>query len=329
MLFLIIGTINLLYSGPQYWPAIFLQTFVFTTACAFFCTLLFSFTIEFIYGLPRPLFYSLFTIIVIAGVFLGVMTATLILYGTFSVRTDILIFSTVMGIVTSVVITSYFIIRENLEKKITQLKNAEIENERLKRIEIESRLNSLQSKMNPHFLFNTLNSTAALIYDDPKKAEESIVQLSELYQKVLSVSRQTFIHLSEEIELMKDYLELEKLRFDEQLTYHITCGKELLNIKIPGLLIEPLVENVVKHAQNQSENPAHIDVRIEKKQGSVFIEVKDNGPGFDIQKASFGFGLFSIQERLKLIYRKDYDFDIRSEAQKGTIIKIRLPVKSG
>jgi LytS/YehU family sensor histidine kinase len=296
-------------------------------ACAFFITILLCSTIGTISSYPRPVFFLLFSLFVAAGVLLGVTTGYLILEKRLSLRTNTFILSLVVGMGTSVVITSYMFLRENLRSQIARLKDVEIENERLKRIETEARLNSLQSKLNPHFLFNTLNSTAALVYDDPAKAEESIVRLSGLYQKVLSISNQTMICLSEEIELIEDYLELEKLRFDEQLTYAIHCPAALEKRKIPGLLIEPLVENVVKHAQSHADRPIAIDIDIQEKHNGLVITVKDNGPGFEVHKSTYGFGLFSIQERLRLMYKDDYDFDIKTGQGQGTEVIIRVPAR--
>ncbi|UCE04471.1 MAG: histidine kinase [bacterium] len=202
----------------------------------------------------------------------------------------------------------------------------EIENERLKRFELEARLSSLQAKPNPYFLFNTLNSTAALIYEDPPKAEKSIVRLSDLYRKIFSISNQNFILLREEIELIEDILELEKLRFDENLSYNIACPEILKDKKLPGLLIESLVENVIKHVYGKTDKKIHIDVDIEEQDNQLYIHVEDNGTGFDMIQADLGFGLYSIQERLRLLFGDNAGFDIDSVLGKGTKVKLMIPI---
>jgi LytS/YehU family sensor histidine kinase len=187
-------------------------------------------------------------------------------------------------------------------------------------------MSDLQAKINPHFLFNILNTTAALIYDDPARAEESIIRLSSLYRRMLSLSSQTFVSVGEEVELVSDYLKLERLRFSDQLNYRIVVPETLKNEKIPALLIEPLVENVVKHCLEPTRKSLKLEVGIRKDGGSIVITVADNGPGFDVGKSGFGYGLYSIQERLRLLFGDNHTFDISSSEGEGTEVLIRIPV---
>jgi len=325
VIFLIAGTLDNLISS-QTWYLNYFQTFVFTTACTFYCAILLCNSIGKISQYPRFIYYSLFIILVVIGVLLGVITASLILKQKIIIHRYALIFSLLFGFVSSVVITAYMFLKDNLEEKISRIKEVEIENERLKRIELEARMSSLQAKLNPHFLFNTLNSTAALIYENPSKAEESIVQLSDLYRKIFSISNQNFIELEEEIELIKDMLELEKLRFEDNLSYQIDCADSLREIMIPGLLIEPLVENVIKHVHGKNQQKIHIDIKIKMDGNKLSICVADNGAGFDVAKADLGFGLYSIQERLRLLFGDEGGMNIDSMVGKGTLVKIWMPV---
>ena len=324
-IFLFAGTLDTLLSG-QTWYIHYFRSFVFTATTTFFCTFLICRFVETISQYPRIIYYLLFSIIVVVGVFLGVLAGTLILDQTLFINLKILQFSLLIGFVASVIITAYIFFRENLEIKITQLKEVEIENERLQRFELQARLSSLQAKLNPHFLFNTLNSTAALIYDNPKKAEESIVRLSDLYRKIFSISNQNFIRLKEEIELIEDMLELEKLRFEDDLSYRVDCPASLQETKIPGLLIEPLVENVIKHVYSRNQQNIRIEIKIEQKDENLFIGVEDNGMGFDVGKTDPGYGLYSIQERLRLLFGDNAGIDIDSEVGRGTKVKIWMPV---
>lgn len=325
VIFLIAGTLDNLAS-PQSWYFNYFQTFVFTSACTFFCAILVCNSIGKISQYPRLIYYPLFIVLVVIGVLLGVVTASLILKQKIIIHKYALIFSLLFGIVSSIIITAYMFLKDNLEEKISRIKEVEIENERLKRIELEARLSSLQAKLNPHFLFNTLNSMAALIYENPSKAEESIVQLSDLYRKIFSISNQNFIMLQEEIELIQDMLELEKLRFEDNLSYQIDVPETLKNTKIPGLLIEPLVENVIKHVHGKNQQKIHIDITIKKDDDKLSICVKDNGSGFDVAKADLGFGLYSIQERLRLLFGDQGGFNIDSAQGKGTKVTIWIPV---
>ena len=208
-----------------------------------------------------------------------------------------------------------------------ELKEKETATHRLKALATEAQLRAVKAQINPHFLFNTLNSVAELIYEDPKKAEACIIQLSNLYRKVLSLSDRMFIALSEEIELVEDMLTLEKVRFGDRLTYRISCPESIRERRIPALLIEPLVENVIKHGLADSEKAIHIDVEIDEKVHRLHIEVRDNGQGFDAGKSDLGFGLFSVQERLRQLFGEDHSFDVRSAEGEGTRVSIDLPTE--
>ena len=327
ILFLFVGTVDMLYSGGS-WIDSYLRTFVFTLTCTFFCTTFLCAVPEDLSKSRHGLYYGIFTLLVAAGIFLGVITGTLILDGRLFMPKGILLFSLVVGLIFSAGITTYFYLKEKLGEKISLMKVMEVENERLKRLESETRLRNLQAKLNPHFLFNTLNSAAALVYDDPEKAEASIVRLANLYHRVLAITSQTFITIDEELELIRDYLDLEKLRFEEELRFRIDCPDNLKTAQMPGLLIEPLVENAIKFAKHDSGQALEIGVKIEEKDGMIYILVCDNGSGFEVARTAFGFGLYSIQERLRLVYKENYRFDIHSSKGKGTEIHLLFPLKN-
>ena len=324
LVFLFVGTIHSLYSQGS-WAVNFMRSFVFTLTCALFCTVFLCSSIDIISSFRKPIYYSLFAIEVTAGIFLGVVISLVIIEQRISFLKNIFFFSLFVGFFSSILVTGYMLFRENLEKKIARIKEVEVENERLKRMEMETRLKDLQDKVNPHFLFNTLNSIAALIYDNPAKAEKCIVRLSELYVKVLSLTSKSLIHIQEEIQLIKDYLELEKVRLNEQLNYRIHCPEMLKNEEIPAMLIEPLVENAVKHAQDLSNSSLTIEIKVEEKESFILIVVEDNGVGFDTERTAFGFGLFSIQERLRLLFGENHEFDVQSNPEKGTKITVGIP----
>jgi len=326
---LCIGTLDYFATrGRQIWYVVYLRNYVFTVCCSFFCSWFLCGFYSRIKKFNRLFFCAAFIALVTFGVFLGVILATLILQQKFETDLQTYYKSLFFGIIASVLITGYVVLKENLEEKVMKLKEAELENERLKRYEVESRLNSLQAKLNPHFLFNTLNAAASLTQEDPLKAERNIVRLSELYRKVLSISEKTFIQIAEEIELIEDYLELEKMRFDEKLTYSIDCPANLKSRKIPGLLIEPLVENAIKHNLDKSGNALAISISFNEEGKNIFITVRDNGAGFDPEKTEWGFGLFSIQERLRLLFKENFKFEINPALQQGTTIVIKMPLES-
>ncbi|MBN1271950.1 MAG: histidine kinase [Candidatus Aminicenantes bacterium] len=324
--FIVVGVFYTLTFGES-WASSFLRAFVFTFCCAFFCTVLLCGTFDKIYALRRFFFYLLFSSEVTLGVLLGVGTGHAILEGKISIRLNIFFFSLLIGFLNSIIMTGFLHFRDRLEEKIARLKRAEVENERLKRLETEARLNNLKAKLNPHFLFNILNSLAAVVYNDPAKAEESIVRLSNLYRKILSFSEHSLISLKDEMGLAEDYLELEKLRFGEKLSFFFECPQNLNMVMIPALIVQPLIENAVKHGRHGTENPLQVKLSVREKGMDLFIWVRDNGPGMDVNKISCGFGLYSIQERLKYLYQKNAGLILRSVPGKGTEIELKLPLR--
>jgi len=321
---LLLFTISIFVTGKLRWQYI-KEIFIYTACCTLFCSLLLTSLYEHIYLLSRVLFFLTFTFLASLGVGMGLLTSSLILYGRVNV-TNSYFMVIIIGLVFSGAITLFEVHKTKLEDNIAKLKAAELENEQLRRLESEARFNSLQAKLNPHFLFNTLNSLAALVYDNPRMVEKSIVRLSELYRNVLSISNQTFITVKEELSLIRDYLELEKLRFGDKMDYSFHYSKNVNNIKIPGLLIEPLVGNIIKHVLEIRKEIVSVNISILMIRSSVTISVSDNGPGFKPGNISSGYGLNSIRERLTLLYGEDYDFDIDTKPGKGTSISIRIPL---
>ena len=321
-----ISGIEWILRGSVSWSIMF-YSYLYTAFCTLFCTVLLTNLYTHIKKLPRILFFISFVAVVCAGVMLGLLTGNLIAAGTLYIDRGNMLFSLLFGLAASIIMTSYTVLRENLEEKAVSLQKTQLEIERLKRVESEARLASLQAKLDPHFLFNTLNSLASLVYDDPKKTEDSIVRLSELYRNVLSVSQRTMVHVRDELKVVIDYFELQKLRFGRQLEYAIECDDSLMEAELPGLIIEPLAGNIVKHALQHTDKAVRAVVRISAVNGNLLIEVQDNGPGFNTEQVQPGYGLASITERLGLVYGSGYTFGIDSTPHKETCVRMSFPLE--
>jgi len=317
----VVGSMLTIFT-EQRWFANYLYTFIYTVTCSFFITVLMSTLHSRISQYSRPWYYGSFVLLVVAGALLGALIGSLLVERRFLFRGRTILLLLVVSLVATVLITLYELSRERFEARIMQLKEIELENERLKRHELEARLDSLRSKLNPHFLFNALNATAELVYESAGKAERNILSLSNLYRRILSISSRSLIPIGEEMRLVRDLLELERLRLEDRLSYEINLPPELEDVQIPGLLIEPLVENAIKH--NQSALPVKIDIDVRRESRDIIITVKDNGSGFDVEKAAFGFGLFSVQERLKLLFGEEHGLGINSAEGEGTSVSIRI-----
>ena len=178
------------------------------------------------------------------------------------------------------------------------LANKDLEKERAMKLAALARISSLESRIHPHFLFNTLNSISALIPEDPRRAEQLIERVSALLRFSLDSANKGLVTLEEEMKIVSDYLEIEKTRFDARLTYQVHTDPECLACLIPPLSVQTLVENSVKHAIATSRSGGSIEVAATIDSGRLRIEVFDSGPGFSSASIAEGHGLDMLRSRL-------------------------------
>ncbi len=213
-----------------------------------------------------------------------------------------------------------FIWRKRLNKLKEKLIEKEIEQEKLIQLKVQAELHALQSRINPHFLFNSFNSIASLISIDPEGAENMVVKLSELFRYSLNSQETHFVDIEEELNIVKIYLEIEKVRFGDNLIYELEVDKDLIHEKIPRFLLQPLVENAVKHALSKIKN-GKLKVQIKKENGDLEIRVFDNGADFPEPKI-LGYGLKSTHDKLKLLYPNGHELKFLNGANKNVFIKL-------
>ncbi|MGO9012428.1 MAG: sensor histidine kinase [Bryobacteraceae bacterium] len=184
----------------------------------------------------------------------------------------------------------------------SRLDLATLEEERVRKLAAEARLSSLESRIHPHFLFNTLNSISSLIPKDPKRAEDVLGKFAALLRSSLNASQMGLAPLGQEIQIVRDYLEIEKTRFDARLRYSIDVPAEMENLRIPPLSLETLVENSIKHVIAQRPAGGEIRVRAAVADGRAVLEVSDDGPGFALDSVPLGHGLDNLAARLALLF---------------------------
>jgi sensor histidine kinase YesM len=183
-----------------------------------------------------------------------------------------------------------------------QLEATTLEQERAQKLAVEAQLASLESHVRPHFLFNTLNAISALIPEDPKRAERLVGKLAAVLRLSLDSNQARLGSLERELKIIGDYLEIERARYGERLRVRIDVPPELQPVQVPALSLQTLVENSVKHAVGSRFEGAEIRVVAFEREGSVFVEVSDDGPGFTEQAILPGHGLDNLQRRLVTLF---------------------------
>ena len=180
--------------------------------------------------------------------------------------------------------------------------------------------------MHPHFLFNTLNSIAALIHEDPAGAERMTGQLAALLRSSLD-QRTPLVPLAEELRTVRNYLEIERTRFGDRLRYDVSADHASADAQVPRLAVQTLVENCIKYAVSPRREGASIAVRAMANHGRVRVEVEDDGPGFDASAAQERHGLTLVRERLARTLGERASLEIDARAGRTRVI-IDLPVQS-
>ena len=218
--------------------------------------------------------------------------------------------------------------------KIWNNARIEMKLEEQERLLLEARLDALQSQVNPHFLFNTLNSISSLVRFDPDSARELIVKLSKLLRRQLG-KHDDFVQLREEVEFVDDYLDIEVVRFGrDKLRICKDLDPETLDIVIPSMLLQPLVENSVKHGLAPKVDGGSITLRSRLEQGKLVIQVEDDGVGMSAPPAvaahsrssGAGIGMMNVAERLHVLFGDEGKVTVENRDSRGTRVIVELPV---
>jgi len=266
--------------------------------------------------------YAKVFISIFIATFLGVITARfllVIIFPAFGAQNLVpgwqnLLFSLGMGFTFGFAFYFY-------EISQTKLRRRELAEEKAKTLAKEAQLASLESRIHPHFLFNTLNSIAALIREDPILAEKMVEKFSALLRYSLDSNAKNLVSLEQELEITEKYLEIEKVRFAERLAYKIEADENLLSAKIPPLALQTLVENSIKHVASKSSQKTEITISAKENGAGLIIEVRDNGSGFSANSVCEGHGLDVLQKRLEAVFQSAAHLEI---AETGAV-RIKIP----
>ncbi|MBI4887578.1 MAG: histidine kinase [Acidobacteria bacterium] len=230
--------------------------------------------------------------------------------------TALVVLATVLAVATPIKIWNSARIEHRLQEQETLLLAAKIE--------------ALKSQINPHFLFNTLASISSLIRSEPDTARMLIIKLSGLLRRLIR-SHQHFVTLREELEAIDEYLDIEVVRFGSKLGVRKEISPDTTELIVPSMILQPLVENSIKHGLARKIGPGSIVIRSwrDRDHGRAILEVEDDGMGFLIDRLdapmSSGIGLANVRERLQVIYGATSQLTLTSEPGRGTRVRIEIP----
>lgn len=211
----------------------------------------------------------------------------------------------------------------NFRQHYFSLKGKEVELKTAQKNELnaQSQLAALQSRVNPHFLYNSLNAIASLAIENPKKTEQMTLALSKFYKYSTNRTDENWTTVAKELELINTYLEIERIRFGDTLEVDLLSDESLVDFQIPHFLLQPLVENGIKYGYDTHSDKIKVSVIVEEVGRNVSIKVLDSGPPFE-ESMELGYGLKSVQQKLKLLYPDQHQLDFTNLPEKGVFITI-------
>lgn len=172
----------------------------------------------------------------------------------------------------------------------------------------EAEIENLKTQLNPHFLFNSLNSISSLTLQNPEKAQEMVISLSELLRYSVNGSKHKLIEMSQELDTIRKYVSIEKIRFGEKLQVNFDIDENCYSFLVPPMIIQPLVENAVKYGKGQSGGASTIDIRVQVSSEEVQISIRNNYNKEFVNDVGEGIGLRNIQKRLAILYEQNFSF---------------------
>src|SRR3989442_1255988 len=214
--------------------------------------------------------------------------------------------------------------RRRLDAVTAALRERELEHERARKMALEARLASLEARLQPHFMFNTLNAISALIQENPEEAERTIERLAALLRFALDATERGLVPLDHELKIVTDYVEIERTRFGERLTYAIDVDPEAAGCAVPPLAIQTLVSKGIKHPTTPRLGGGRLRVEATVRGDHVRLSVWDDGPGFRPDAMRAGHGLDNLRGRLAARFGADASLEI-GRRDGGTLVTVALP----
>jgi sensor histidine kinase YesM len=256
------------------------------------------------------------------------LTSLQILYGSDKQYLIILKYSIVSTIyITAAIAIVYAVINFLDMQRKRKFDEKELELTRLRELKAKAELDALHSKVNPHFLYNALNSIADLSVTDGKKARKMTVALADLFRYSINYSNNNYSTVKEEVEMAEVYLQIEKIRFEDKLNYQIIVDDSVNHYLLPRFLVQPLMENAVKHGLKATGQVTSIILEIKSEGDGIIVNVADTGPQFPTD-LNPGYGVKSVYDKLDLLFPEKYEIHFSNQPRKQVSVKIQKRIKN-
>jgi two-component system, LytTR family, sensor kinase len=196
-----------------------------------------------------------------------------------------------------------------------------------------AQLHALQMQLHPHFLFNTLNSISELMHEDKMQADRMVAKLESFLLLTLASSNSHEVPLEKELEFLRHYLEIEQIRFQDRLTVQMNIEPATMNVRVPNLILQPLVENAIRHGISRQLTPGRLEIRTSLEEGMLHVQVRDNGKGLPagahMGKIHEGLGISNTRARLKQMYGSHQSLEMSNVLEGGFIVTMNIPTMQG
>jgi len=199
----------------------------------------------------------------------------------------------------------------------------------LEKLLSQARLRALQMQLNPHFLFNTLHSISSLMHTDVEAADRMIARLSDLLRQALDTTDAQEVPLRQELDFLRRYLEIEQTRFGDRLKVALDIAPDTLDARVPNLILQPLVENAIRHGIEPHARVGVIELRARQSHGTLRMEVRDNGGGLPAEAGDRErIGLTNTRARLLQLFGEQFHFELSNPPTGGTLVALSIPLRT-
>jgi sensor histidine kinase YesM len=198
---------------------------------------------------------------------------------------------------------------------------------------VQAQLQALKMQLHPHFLFNTLNSISALLREDVEAADAMVARLGDFLRLTLDSAGAQEVTLREELSFLECYLEIEQVRFQDRLSTRMEVDPQILDARVPNLILQPIIENAIRHGVACTAKPGRIEIRATRRNDSLLVQVKDNGPGISTsggprKEGGEGVGLSNTRARLERLYGGAHRLELANVSEGGLLVTLEIPFET-